>query len=66
VVHEVAPRWGEEDSVTIMVTSPVLDCADAESAFHEIDEVCHIDGIDLRVHQQQGECLHVVLEPSSR
>jgi hypothetical protein len=28
--------------------------------------VCHIDGIDLRVHQQQGEYLHVVLEPSSR
>ncbi len=52
--------------MTIMVTSPALDCADAESAFHEIDEVCHIDGIDLRVHQQQGECLHVVLEPSCR
>ena len=66
VVHDVAPRWGDEESVTILITSSVLDCADVEAAFDEIDEVCHIDGIDLRVHRQQGECLRAVLEQSSR
>lgn len=66
VVYEVAPRWGDVDSATIVVTSPLLGRIDVEAAFDEIDEKCHVDGIDLRVHQQQDERLRAVLEPSYR
>ena len=61
VVYEVAPGWGDEDSATIVITSPLLGRADVEAAFDEIDEKCHLDGIDLRVHQQQDERLRAVL-----
>ena len=66
VVYEVAPRWGDEDSATIVITSPLLGRTDVEAAFDEIDEKCHLDGIDLRVHQQPDERLRAVLAPTYR
>jgi hypothetical protein len=64
VAYQDAPRWGTENSATIVIMSPVLGRAEIEAAFREIDEICHLDGIDLRVHQQEGEYLRAVLEPS--
>jgi hypothetical protein len=66
VAYDVASRWGDEDSATIVITSPLLGRADVEAAFDEIDEKCHLDGIDLCVHRQQDERLRAVLEPSCR
>ena len=66
VVYEVAPWWGDEDGATIVITSPLLGRADVEAAFDEIDEKCHLDGIGLRVHQQQDGRLRAVLEPTYR
>ena len=66
VAYDVAPRWGDEDTATIMITCPLLGRVDVVAAFDEIHEVCHLDGIELSVHQQQGERLRAVLEPSRR
>jgi hypothetical protein len=66
VAYDVAPRWGDEDSAMIVITSPLLGRADVEAAFDEIDEKCHLDGLDLYVHRQRDECLRAVLEPSGR
>ena len=63
-VYRDAARWGDDDSATIVITNPLLGRADVEAAFDEIDEVCHLYDIDLRVHEQQGEYLRAVLEPS--
>ena len=66
VAYDIAPRWSDDDSATIVITSPLLGRADVKSAFDEIDEKCHLDGIDLCIHQQQDEHLRAVLEASGR
>jgi hypothetical protein len=66
VVYDVAPRWGDEDNATIVITSPSLDRTDVEAAFAEIAEKCHLDGIDLSVRRQRDERLRAVLQPTRR
>ena len=54
IVVEVAPRWRADGCTTILLASPPLGFADVQAAFDEIDEQCHLEGVDLCVLEHDG------------
>jgi len=63
VIRDVAPRWDDGHHATIVLDSPALGPADAEAAFAEIHEKWHVEGVELRIHDEEDEHVLVVLAP---
>ena len=63
VVFGLAPRWGDDGGVTVVISSP-LTRADVEAVFDEISEEHHVAGIALRFDEQPGGHLRAIFEPT--
>jgi hypothetical protein len=54
IIFQVAPGWRVDGRTTILLTSTSLRHADVRAAFDEIDEKCHVEGVDLSVDEHSG------------
>ena len=54
IVLHVAPGWAADGCTTILLTSTSLGHVDVQSAFDEIHEKCHVEGVDLCVDEHEG------------
>jgi hypothetical protein len=60
VVTVTAPRWRHDGVVSIVVRDPALTEGDIRSAFDEIHEKLHVDGVELRIDDRERRGLLAV------
>ena len=54
LVTRTCPRWGHGDEATVVVRNPRLTRDDVWTAFDQICEKLHVQGVDLEVEEDLG------------